>query len=162
MEERDEVDLNWEFGARSDPRYWVTFCIGLTMTVICLALLSGDAHWIWALLLFGGFVLLWIGLRALLQNRTRGCFFDPATLVLSWWDNRRPGEALDQQKNINVRNIGAVVVNRSGDTLEIALYDKSGDQVDGFREWCIPSDYNQWIEKLCRISPEIEVRRIDR
>ena len=162
MSELMHQEINFEVFSRSDPRNWLLFFLGLAFCSIGSVLVFGEMHWMWVSKIFCGLLLLSLSARAMILNRSRGCYFDPKSMELFWWTNKPAGESVFQQSKIGIYKIGEICINNSYDILRVRMYDLENCLVDGFGEWCIPSKYSDWIGALIRINPDINVRRIER
>ncbi len=159
MSKPDFSNINFEIQARSDPRYWLSLIVGISMITTTAILLNTDTHWIWWALLCGGVILFYVGAQPLFLNTSRGCFIDPETQDFYWWHNKKTHERLDQKNKIQSHQIGTIFINNSGDTLEIRMYDLNNNELNNFREWCIPSNYNLWIDNFCQKYPNIQIKK---
>ena len=157
----DSTTLSYEVQARRDPRLWAMLATGVAMLgalFAARALNDGPLHtgagvWVWLALALGAMLLVWTAIRRMSAGTSRGVRFDAATETFHWWNGRDP----DARGSIPARRIGRIVVDASGDTLQIRIHDIDGTEVTGFREWCLPPSYGAWIAAVQTRFPAVDV-----
>lgn len=159
--------LDFERSARYDVRIWLAAAVGGLLGLSALSTLAqsgplmiADAPlWMSLIFLVSGVGMAGLALVALVANTSRGCRVDPANGTLAWWQMRFPWQAHEQMQAIALADIDRILVDRSGDGISIALYDRHGTKREGFGELTLPGDYDIWLRTLNTQHPHIQIER---
>jgi hypothetical protein len=146
--------LNHERLARRDPRVWGALATGCALLgALLVAPALNEAP-----LLEGPGLLVWTALRRMQVGASRGTRFDATAQTFHWWNGRDPRA----RGSIPAQRLRRIVIDESGDTLQIRMYDTDGAELEGFREWCLPPRYTDWIAAVQTVCPHVDVATLTR
>lgn len=161
--------LNFEQKARGDIRIWLAFAGGCILVAVCMDDLAngGDFFqvaqgpiWLTVFMFACGLGMAVLGAICLIFNINRGCIVDEKSQELIWWQMKFSSQSLRGKARIDLRQVGVLRIDNSGDSLDISLYDTNGQKQDTFCEAVIPPDYDRWVGVLVEKWPHIQVERV--